>query len=228
VIKQLIKHGQVRRGWLGVHIQGVTEEIADTLGLTETKGALVASVIPDGPAEKAKLKAGDVILKFDGRDIGEMRHLPRIVADTEVGKAVPVEIWRNNAMVTLSVTIEELDDEVTKVATGPSGREKKAERTEETLGLHLSTLSSGLREKFQLEKDSNGVLVTKVKPDGLAAEKGIRKGDLIVEINRVEVSTPMQVVNKVAEAKKAGRKTVLLLVEGQGGLRFIGIRLPKS
>ncbi len=228
VIRQLIKHGEVKRGWLGVHIQGVTEEIAETLGLKEAAGALVASIIPGGPAEKAKVEPGDVILKFDGKKVSEMRRLPRIVADTEVGKKVAVEVWRNNEMVTLEAMIEELDDDASQVASRSTGSGKVEEKKVEALGLKLSSLTPTLRKKYQLDKGAKGVVVTKVETDGLAAEKGIRPGDLIIEINKDEVTTPAQVVSKVKETQNSGRKTVLLLVEGQGGLRFIGIRLPKS
>ncbi|MDA0306531.1 MAG: DegQ family serine endoprotease [Proteobacteria bacterium] len=228
VIKQLIKHGEVKRGWLGVHIQGVTEEIAETLGLKEAAGALVASIIPGGPAEKAKIKPGDVILKFNGKKVSEMRRLPRIVADTEVGKTVPVEVWRNNEMVMLDAKIEELDDAAAKVASSSASPGKAVEKKVEVLGLKLSSLTPPLREKYQFDKGAKGVVVTDVEANGLAAEKGIRPGDLIIEINKEEVSTPSQVIDKVKGTEKSGRKTVLLLIEGQGGLRFIGIRLPKS
>jgi len=228
VVKQLIKHGEVKRGWLGVHIQGVTEEIAETLGLKEAAGALVASIIPGGPAEKAKIKPGDVILKFNGKNVSEMRRLPRIVADTEVGKTVPVEVWRNNKMVMLDAKIEELDDAAAKVASSSASPGKAVEKKVKALGLKLSALTPPLREKYQFDKGAKGVVVTDVEANGLAAEKGIRPGDLIIEINKDEVSSPSQVIDKVMETEKSGRKTVLLLIEGQGGLRFIGIRLPKS
>ncbi|NQU56749.1 MAG: Do family serine endopeptidase, partial [Rhodospirillales bacterium] len=228
VVKQLIKHGEVKRGWLGVHIQGVTEEIAETLGLKEAAGALVASIIPGGPAEKAKIKPGDVILKFNGKKVSEMRRLPRIVADTEVGKMVAVEVWRNNKMVMLDAKIEELDDAAAKVASSSASPGKAVEKKLEALGLKLSSLTPSLREKYQFDKGAKGVVVTAVEANGLSAEKGIRPGDLIIEINKEEVSSPSQVIDKVKETEKSGRKTVLLLIEGQGGLRFIGIRLPKS
>ncbi len=228
VIKQLIKHGEVKRGWLGVHIQSVTEEIAETLGLKEAAGALVASIIPGGPAEKAKIEPGDIILKFNGKKVGEMRRLPRIVADTEVGKMVSVEVWRNNKMVMLEAKIEELDDAAAKVASRSASSGKAVEEKVEALGLKLSSLTPPLREKYQFDKGAKGVVVTAVDSNGLAAQKGIRPGDMIIEINKDEVSTPSQVIDKVKETQKSGRKTVLLLIEGQGGLRFIGIRLPKG
>ena len=228
VIKQLVKHGQVRRGWLGVHIQAVTEEIAETLGLKEASGALVASVIPDGPAEKAKMKAGDVILKFDGREVSKMRRLPRMVADTEVGKSVDILVWRGNKKVTLKAKVEELGETPAEVAAKTPGSRKSSESTINVLGLRLSSITAKLKSKYSLGKDLKGVVVTKVTESGPAAEKGIRPGDVIVEISQQEVTEPADIEKKVAEAEKAGRKSVLLLLEGQGGLRFVAIRITKG
>jgi len=228
VIKQLVKHGQVRRGWLGVHIQAVTEEIAETLGLKEASGALVASVIPDGPAEKAKMKAGDIILKFDGREVSKMRRLPRMVADTEVGKSVDILVWRGNKKVTLKAKVEELGETPAEVAAKTPGSRKGSESTIDVLGLRLSSITAKLKSKYSLGKDLKGVVVTKVTESGPAAEKGIRPGDVIVEISQQEVTEPADIEKKVAEAEKAGRKSVLLLLEGQGGLRFVAIRITKG
>ncbi len=229
VIRSLIKHGQVRRGWLGVHIQAVTEEIAETLGLKDAVGALVANVIPDGPAAKAKVQAGDIILKFNNRKVSKMRRLPRFVADTEVGKTVPIEIWRNNKKITLEAKIEELDDQSAEVAAKTSGSKKETKvKTVKALGLRLSSITASAKKKFSLDKEAKGVVVLKVDEKGPAAEKGIRPGDVIVEISQQEVTGPADVEKMVAEAKKAGRKSVLLLLEGQGGLRFVAIRIAKG
>ena len=229
VIDQLIKHGQVRRGWLGVHIQAVTDEIAETLGLKEASGALVASVIKDGPAEQAKIEAGDVILEFDGKKVTEMRRLPRMVADTEVGKSVPVIVWRNSKKVTLAAKVGELAETKQEVAAKTGGPAKESgERAVEALGLKLSSITPKVAEKFSLGKTAKGVVVTKVDDTGPAAEKGIRAGDVIVEVSQEEVTSPDDIAKKVADAKKAGRKSVLLLLEGQGGLRFVAIRISKS
>ena len=228
VISQLIKHGEVKRGWLGVNIQTVTEEIAETLGLKNPAGALVANVIPDGPAEKAKVQKGDVILKFNGKKVDKMRSLPRIVADTEVGKSVSIEIWRNNKMISLEAKVEELDDATEVASRTTSDKQKGKESLVKKLGLKLSSITAGLRDKYSLDKDAKGVIVIKVEADGPAAEKGIRPGDVIVEISQQEASGPSDVVEKVAEAEKAGRKSVLLLLEGQSGLRFVAIRIDKS
>ncbi len=226
VIQQLIKNGQVRRGWLGVHIQAVTEEIAETLGLKQAKGALVASVIKDGPAEKGNIKAGDVILRFGGTEVPEMRKLPRIVAATDVNKTVDVVIWRNSEKMTLSVTVGELEDREAKVASlSRSGKTGATAEKIESLGLAVSEVTSALRERYKLDKDAKGVVVTAVDEGGAAAEKGIRPGDVIAEISQEEVTTPADVVARIKEARKSGRKSVLLLVEGQGGLRFVAVRI---
>ena len=227
VIRQLIENGEVRRGWLGVHIQQVTDEIAESLGLNKARGALVADVIKDGPAEAAKIKAGDVILRFDNKKVREMRALPKIVADTVVGKPVEVVVWRSGARKTLSVTVGVLDD-ATEVAARSSKDKKGLTRDLDDLGMTLMTLTDESREHYKLSKEAKGVIISKVKDDGTAAEKGVRPGDLIVEVSQQEVSTPTQVIDKVEEAKKEGRKTVLFLIEGQNGLRFVALRLAKS
>ena len=229
VIRQLQKNGEVKRGWLGVHIQQVTLEIAESLGLKETEGALVASVIEDGPAAKSKIKAGDVILMFNGKRIREMRMLPRIVADTEVEKAVDVEVWRGGKMMTLRVKVGELEGE--KVVASKSIKkkmDKKDQQEIEELGIRISSITDTLREQFKLDEKSKGVVIVKVNEGSSAAEKGLKIGDLIVEIGQEEVSASEDVVRKIKESKKKGRKSVLLLLDGQSGLRFVAIRIENS
>jgi serine protease Do len=228
VIKQLIESGQVRRGWLGVHIQTVTDELADSLGLDQARGALVASVIKDGPAEAAKIEAGDVILKFDGKDIGEMRRLPRIVAETPVEETVEAVIWRDKAEMTLSVTVGELDEKEPRVASRSRGGGKGQEETFDAFGLTLSEVTPGLRERFELADDVKGVIVTRVDEGGLASEKGIRPGDVIVEVNQDEVNSIAAVRDSIGKARQDGKKTVLFLLEGQGGLRFVALRVKEG
>ncbi len=229
VIRQLLEHGEVRRGWLGVRIQTVTEEIAETLGLKEPIGALVASVIPDGPAEKGGIKAGDVIIEFDGKIVEQMRKLPRIVADTEVGDAVPVKIWRKNGEVSVKVDIGVLEESEQEVAATAEENEAPSSKTTiDDLGLTVATIDNGLREQFDLEKDLKGVVVTGVDPAGPSATKGIRDGDVIVEINQIEVAAPADLAEQVKEARDAGRKVVLLLIEGEGGLQFVTVRIGEG
>lgn len=229
VVRQLIEHGEVRRGWLGVRIQTVTEELADSFGLGEPAGALVAEVMPDGPAAAAGVNKGDVIIAFDDRKIEDMRQLPRLVADTEVGRTVAMTVWRERGEVVLNVTIAALDEEGEKVASRSSGRSKTPGTLNiEPLGITLSELDEKLRERFDLAAEDEGVVVTEVQADGISAEKGLRAGDLIVEVEQGEVTTPADVAAKVDEARKRGRKTVLLLVQGQGGLQFVALPINKE
>lgn len=231
IINQLIKYGEVKRGWLGVHIQGVTEEIAETLGMKKAMGALVASLIKDGPAEKSGIKAGDVILEFDGKAVPEMRKLPRIVAETEVDKPVKVIVWRDGKKTSVNVTIGRLDEDKV-AAVGPDGKEeapdKSGDMMVDPLGLTLAEVNAGLRERFKLDAEARGVVVTEVADDGVAFEKGIRPGDLIVEVSQEEVTTPEQVIAKIDAARKDGNKRVLLLIEGQSGLRFVALSIDKE
>ena len=228
VIQQLIQHGQVRRGWLGVRIQAVTDEIAEALGLKEAAGALVAGVIPGGPAEKARLKDGDIILEFDGKPIGQMRRLPRLVADTEVGKTVPIKVWREGRELSMKVEVGELKEAEEKLAAATPGTEKPSGgESVQDLDISVAAIDDRLRTRYGLEPDARGVVVTSVDPNGPAAEQGVRVGDRIVEVAQEPVSTPSQLAAKI-KAAKAGRKAVLLLVEGEGGMRFVAIKFGKG
>ena len=227
VIQQLREFGKTRRGWLGVRIQPVTDEIAESLALDEPRGALVASVFDPGPAAVAGFEAGDVILKFDGKDVPRVRVLPRIVAETEIGKAVDVEVWRKGGKITLSVKIGELkEDEVAALTSGDSGG--GASGSIEALGMTLSSITGDLRDRFEIGGDVKGVVITEVDDESSAAEKGIQAGDIIVEVAQEEVSSPSQVLEKVKEAKDSNRKSVLLLVQRSDDLRFVALRLEKT
>ncbi len=230
VISQLRQYGRTRRGWLGVRIQPVTEEIAESLGLDRPSGALVASVTERSPAEDGEIKAGDIILKFAGRDVDEMRKLPRIVAETEIDKAVPVEVWRDGKKITTTVTVGELDEGNKEVASADPARDagEIGDHSVAELGITLSRINGAAREKFSLKNQARGVVVVGVEPNGAAAEKNLRAGDVIVEVSQDEVRSPEDVDQKIKEAKEAGRKSILLLVEGQSGLRFVALRIGES
>ncbi len=226
VIDQLRKFGTTRRGWLGVQIQAVTEEIAESLGLDRARGALVAGVLEKSPAESAKMKTGDVILSFDGRPVDESRRLPRIVAETEVGKTVNVVVWRDGGEKTVRVTLGELE-KFDQAALKEPGRadEMVQERSISEIGLGLSTITPSIAERYSLERDKEGVVVTKVETGSGAEEKGLREGDVIVEVNQEKVTTPDAVAAKIDEATKGGRRSVLLLIDRDGDLRFIALRI---
>ncbi|MFO0996465.1 MAG: DegQ family serine endoprotease [Alphaproteobacteria bacterium] len=231
VIQQLREFGRTRRGWLGVHIQTVNDEIAENLGLGATRGALVASVSDGSPAKKAGVQAGDVIVSFDGKDIRRMRQLPQVVAETPIGKKVPVVIWRKGKESTVMVELGELT-ETEQVASAPAKKEPAEERGGVSeLGMTMQTLTAELRERFEIAKDVNGVLVTAVAGGSNAAEKGVNPGDVILQVEQDKVTTPAQVQAKLAEVRKEGRKNVLILVDrsGRGGQQaFIVLRVDKS
>ena len=230
VILQLKEFGTTKRGWLGVQIQTVTEEIAESLGLKEAKGALVAGVVDDSPAAAAGFKSGDVILSFNTVDVPESRRLPRIVADTGVGKEVDVNVWREGKNITLHVTLGELE-KVNVASFSPGGKsDGKSGRTETVseLGLKLAPFSKALAKQFELDEDSEGVVIVDVERESNAREKGLRPGTLVVEINQEKVSSPAEIAAKVEEAREAGRRTVLLLIDQGGDIRFVAVRIKKE
>ncbi|MBO0737436.1 MAG: DegQ family serine endoprotease [Alphaproteobacteria bacterium] len=221
----------VHRGWLGVRIQAVTDEIAESLGLDKAKGALIASVSENGPAQAAGLQAGDVVLSFDGREVSDMRRLPRLVAETPVGKSVPVTVWRKRQQASFQVTVgrlDETDQSQASLAEAPKKTTKDEAGVVKTLGLTLSGVTPDLKEKFSLADDAKGVIVVDVAQDSPAAAKGLRPGDLIMEAAQDEVKNPNEISSKIDEAKKSGRKSILLLVERQGDLRFVALRLDQG
>ncbi len=229
VIEQLIAFGEVRRGWLGVRIQTVTDELAESLGLDSARGALVADVIPGGPAAAAGLQRRDVVLEFDGEPVEEMRKLPRIVAETDVGRTVPVKVWRDNREVTIDVTLGSLEEGEQQMAAA-EGRtpSRGSEEMIAPLGLTVSAIGEEQRQEYDLGPDSKGVVVTEVDADGAAAAKNIRPGDVIVEVDQDEVDDPGDLITKIEAAKERDRKSVLLLVEGAGGLRFVAVRIAQG
>jgi serine protease Do len=221
----------VHRGWLGVRIQGVTDEIAESLGLDKARGALIASVSDNGPAQAAGIQAGDVVVSFDGRPVGDMKRLPRLVAETPVDKTVPVTVWRKHGETTLQVKIGRLDESDQQQASTqepPKRGGKDQGGTVKTLGLTLSNITPELKEKYSLADDSKGVVVVEVAKDSPAAARGLRPGDMIMEAAQEEVKNPGEVSGRIDEAKKSGRKSILLLVERQGDLRFVALRLDQG
>jgi serine protease Do len=229
VVADLQKYGKTRRGWLGVRIQSVTDEIAENLGLKDQRGALVASVSPGGPAAKAGIKAGDVVTRFDGKDVADMRHLPRMVAETPINKEVEVVVWRDGKRLQVKAVVGELTDEEeavqAKAAEKPPAKQEGGQVKVSALGVVVSPITPALRERYDLAADSKGVVVTDVDPSGVAAEKGIRAGDVIVEVSQEPVKTPGELANKIDSARKSGRKSVLLLVQSEAGLHFVPMRV---
>ena len=234
VIDQLRQFGHPRRGYIGVKIQQVTQDIADSLGLKEPAGAMVAAVDDGGPASKAKIQGGDVVLKFNGVDIKEMRNLPRTVAETEIGKNVPVEVWRDGKRVTLNIVVGEMPDD-TKVASkdgkSSDGKTSDAKPVDvPVLGLKVAPITDDLRSKYQLSDTQKGLVIVEVSPKSSASEKGLKPGDVIVEVQQEEVTNPSMLTDRVERYRKAGRKAVLVLVQTGDGVRYIPLSLtaPKG
>lgn len=231
VIDQLRQFGETRRGWLGVRIQTITDSIAESLGMDAPKGALVASVTDDSPAAKAGIVAGDVILKFAGQDVLEMRGLPRIVAQTAIGDTVDVELLRGTETKQLQVTVGRLpEQEVTaKASESEAEPEKEEQKSTSLLGLSISPISDELRSRYKIGQTVKGVVVTEVDPASPAAEKNVKEGDVIVEVTRKEVTDPDDVREQVDAVRKSGRKSVLLLIDdGKGELRFVAIPVDEG
>ena len=229
IVGQLLKYGRARRGYLGVRIQTVTDEIAQGLDLPSASGALVTNLSEDGPAARAKLEVGDVILSFDGKPIDEMRSLPRIVAETAVGREVEVVVWRKGGKKTLKATLGEFPEDEPRVASRTPAQRPRA-ATVESLGLDLAAITPDLRKRFNLADDAAGVVVTDVKAGSPAAEKQIRPGDIIRKIGpqQSDIADPSQVAEAVESARKAKRDTLLLLVERERGQQFIALKIAKG
>jgi len=226
VIEQLRDHGVVRRGWLGVRIQSVTDELAEGLRLDRARGALVASVTPDSPAAEAGIEQGDVILTFDGKEVPDSRKLQRMVADTAIGKAVPVVLWRKGAEVTVDVTLGELTDEAVAATLG--GESPATAGEVKALGLMLATLTPELRTEHGLPEDVEGVLVTEVTAGGPAASKDVQTGDVILEVDQEAVAAPDEVQAAVEKARSEGYRIVTLLIQRGANQQWIAVRIDQG
>ncbi len=228
VIDQLRQFGETRRGWLGVKIQQVTDEIAETLNLKPTRGALVAGVDDKGPAKPAGIEAGDVIVKFDGKDIKEMRDLPRVVADTPVGKEVEVVIVRKGKEDKKMVKLGRLEDNDKVAANTPKKDAVPEDKTvvQKTLGLNLANMNDDLRKRYKIKDSVKGVIITGVDSNSPASEKRLSAGDVIVEVAQEAIGTAVDLQKKIDQLKTAGRKSALLLVSNPDGeLRFVALSL---
>jgi len=233
IIAQLKKYGKPMRGWLGVNIQTVTDEIAEGLGLKEAAGALVANITKGSPADKGKVEIGDVILTFDGKEVSAMRRLPRIVAETTVGKTVVVEVWRTNEKVELEILLGEFPSDpqlASATEKADPANKSRAPVNIKPLGLSLATVTPDLRARFKLDDEVNGVVVTNVDEGGAAADKRIRPGDIIRKIGpeHASVTKPSQVKSHVDKARENKMKSIIILVERGGNTRFVGLKLEKS
>ncbi|MFN3766605.1 MAG: DegQ family serine endoprotease [Aliihoeflea sp.] len=231
VIDQLREFGETRRGWLGVRIQPVTDDIAESLGMDRATGALVAGVIEGGPVDDGSILPGDVILSFDGKPVRQMRDLPRVVAESPVGKEVDVVIVRRGEEQTVRVTLGRLEDGERQAEAGVEMEDDEATpdaavETAEVLGMTLATLDEETRASFGIAEDISGVVVMEVEEGSQAAERNITAGEVITEIAQEAVSTPADVQERIAALETQGRRNALLMLASPTGeLRFVTLRM---
>jgi len=211
IISQLKDKGRVTRGWIGVSIQPVTKDLADSFGLAAERGALVSEVTPASPAEKGGIKSGDIIISFDGKIIKEMNDLPRLVAATAAGKSVAVKVIRDGKEEALTLVIEKMKE-----------GDEDSLANNDTLGVTVKELTRELAASLRI-KDTSGMVVTDVKPDGLAASVGIQRGDLILEINGTRISKTEEYDHALSSLKK--EKVIRLLIRHGDSSRYVAIRV---
>ncbi|MGH6665107.1 MAG: Do family serine endopeptidase [Pseudolabrys sp.] len=227
VIDQLRQFKEVRRGWLGVRIQAVTDEIADSLNIKPPRGALIAGIDDKGPAKPAGIEPGDVIVKFDGKDVKDVRDLPRIVADTPVGKDVEVVVVRKGKEEKKTVKLGRLEDDK-QAALMPKKDTDNDDRpvVKKALGLDLANLTDALRKKHSIKDKVKGVLITAVEPNSTAAEKRLVPGMVIAEVQQQPVTTAAELQQRIDKLKKDGKKAVVLLVvTPDGDPSFVALSL---
>ena len=224
VIAQLEAHGRVARGWLGVEIQSLTPDIAASMGSKETKGAIVATIVPGGPAAKGGFQQGDLVLALNGKSVEDSRDLTRRVAALPAGANAVFNVVRGGAAKTLTVKIGEKKDQQV-ASNAPAKAQAGNVATGEAMGLGLTSVTPEMRREFNLDDTINGVLVTRVDPNSDAADKGIQPGDVVVSVANKGVRTPQDVKSRIADAHAAGRNTVLVLVTGSNGQRFIALKI---
>ncbi|MGX9357301.1 Do family serine endopeptidase [Roseobacteraceae bacterium S113] len=224
VVDQLQEFGETRRGWLGVRIQDVTDEIAEAMAMETVSGALVTDV-PPGPGREAGIEAGDVIMSFDGVDVADTRALVRQVGATEVGKTVRVVVMRDGKTQTIAVTLGRRETAEGAIPAAQPSAEPEAPKELETLGLTLVPLDDELREQLELASGAEGLVVRDVDEASAAYEKGLRAGDLITEAGQEAVASLDDFTTQVGAAKDAGRKSLLLLVRRGGDPRFVALSI---
>jgi serine protease Do len=225
IVDQLKAHGHVSRGWLGVSIQPMTPELAASMGSKESKGAIIASVVAGGPAAKAGLHQGDVVLAVNGKSIEDARDLTRRVAMLAAGSSATFSVSHDGTQRNINVTIgAKKEDQQVAANEGPQGN-LAGETTGEAMGLGLTSVTQEVRRAYNLEGSISGVIVTKVDPNSDAADKGIEPGDVVEQVAGQAVHTPKEVQARVAAAKAQGHKSVLILVKESGGQRFVALKI---
>lgn len=214
---------KIERGWLGVKIQMVTPEIAESIGLKEAKGALVVGVTPKSPAEKAKIQAGDVVVRFAGKEIDTMRKLPRVVADTSIGKEADIEIFRSGSVKKMRVTVGKMDDSEEKKIMEEKAPDMPTRVGEKLLGMQLAALNGDLRTEFGIDTNVQGVVILEVSEASQAQKKGIEVGDVIVEAGQKPVKNVSDLKNAISYVKDMKRKSILLYLMRNGETLFMAL-----
>jgi serine protease Do len=223
IVDQLREFGRVRRGQLGANVQSVTDTIAKAIGRPNTQGAMVASIIPDSPAEKAGLRPSDVIVQYNEETIGSFRDLPRLVAKTAVGSTATMKVWRDQSMSEKRATIMEQPAQPPVAAQPPPAKKPDDPQNQKTFGMQLERLSDEITLRLGLDKDTAGVLVTDVIPDGVAANEGIKAGDVIVEVDRKPVKSADEFAAQVAETRTQGQPSALMRINRNGQFRYVAL-----
>jgi len=231
VVAQLEKYGETRRGWFGVKIQSVTDDIAESMNMGKSRGALIADVTKTGPAEKAGIEAGDVVIEFNGKPVNEMKDLPKIVAETEIGTRVLVKVFRKGKEIQLTAEVGRLEDGEKVVAQqDKSQATPSAPAVTTTLGMTVTSITDELRQKYAIDDEVKGAVITEVSADSPAADKRLEPGDVITEAGEKPVVGAADISAAIEEATKSGKNSVLLLVSKAGKqaeMRFIALKLKK-
>lgn len=227
IIEQLRQYGRTHRGWLGVKIQEVSDTIAESLGLGKPRGALVLEINPKSPAVKSGLQPGDIITKFDGREISEMRYLPRMVAETKAGKSVDLTVFRKGREMTVPVRLGELKEETKPIDASKSDKPNKTGVKSNILGMTVEAITPESKVKYGLPKAATGLLVIELNRAGEAAKNGILPGDIIREVNQEPVEGVKSLNDALNKVRKAGRANALLRIERKEGTLFVTVPVGK-
>ncbi len=229
VLEDLRKYGRTRRGWIGVQIQSVTEEIAVSLGLDKARGALVSRVTESGPALVSGIESSDIILNFDGKPIEKMAELPRVVAETGIDKTVNVTVWRKGQQKVVKLKVGELRDENEKAVASlgvPQATKEVVKKTAiKDLGITVVEISDATRERYSVPTTVRGLVVVEVDELSDAALKGIRPGDVIDEMQQTHIASVADVDSAIGKAKDGAKGTVLLRLMSAGGIRYVAVKL---
>ncbi|MGD9638030.1 MAG: DegQ family serine endoprotease [Alphaproteobacteria bacterium] len=230
VVNNLKTNGHITRGWIGVTIQTVSDDIAESIGMSKAMGALVAAVNTDGPAQKTGLKVGDIITEFNGKTIDEMRVLPRIVAETAVGTQADIKVMRAGKEISLKIEVGEMPEDESENQIDENQISSDDINTDNgkklpELSMTVETVTPETINKYDLPEAAQGVVISSIDDDSDAMMKGLMRGDVIVEVNQNKVNSAEDIAKELETVKKANRTSVLLLIDSKDGMRFVAVKL---